>query len=133
VRAPRNGVLTAVEDFVGERPDLQLTVIPSFFGLGVVFHRQAPYAAELQTLLAPYASNPLLERLERNRVLHLASSHVQLSMAREAQERLQRLEALLERMLASRAFAAAELFLRVRQRGHPAFSRQEIRRLLERD
>jgi hypothetical protein len=34
-------------------------------------------------------------------------------------------------MLHSRAFAAAELFLRVRQLGKPIFSREEIRRLLE--
>jgi hypothetical protein len=129
---PRNGVLTAVEDFVAGNPSLTLSIVPSFFGLGVVFEQDATYADELRTLLAPWDRNPLIERLERNRVLHLASSHVQLALARDAQERRVRLEALLERMLVSRAFAAAEWFLRIRQGGRPAFSRQEIRRLLNR-
>ena len=69
----------------------------------------------------------MLERLERNRVLHLASSHVQLSMAADAKEKLARAEKLLQKMLDSRAFSAAELFLRVRQRGRPVFSKEEIR------
>ncbi len=129
---PRNGVLTAIEDFVATRGDLRLAIVPAFFGLGVLWRGEASYSAELARLLEPWDRNPLLERLERNRVLHLASSHVQLSLAREAQERLERQQALFERMLASRAFWAAELFLRVRQRGEPAFSRQAIRRVLAR-
>jgi hypothetical protein len=36
-------------------------------------------------------------------------------------------------MLQSRAFHAAELWLRLRQRGKPDFSREEIRRLLPQD
>jgi hypothetical protein len=127
---PRNGVLTAVEDFVADRGDLRLAVVPAFFGLGVVWRRDAPYAAELAQILEPWDRNPLLARLERNRVLHLASSHVQLRLATESQERQQRQRELLERMLASRAFWAAELFLRVRQRGKPVFSREDIRRVL---
>jgi Methyltransferase domain len=127
---PRNGVLTAIEDFVSAHPELRLAVVPAFFGLGVVWRRDAPCAAELEHALEPWDRNAWLERLERNRVLHLASSHVQLRMATEAQERLVRQQELLERMLASRAFSAAELFLRFRQRGKPAFSRQQIRNVL---
>jgi hypothetical protein len=127
---PRNGVLTAAEDFLGGRPDLRLAIVPAFFGRGVLWRRDAPYAADLERLLAPWDGNPLLARLERNRVLHLASSHVQLSMATDAQDKVARLEGLLSKMLTSRAFSAAELFLRVRQRGRPAFSKQEIRDLL---
>jgi hypothetical protein len=36
-------------------------------------------------------------------------------------------------MLASRVFAAAELVLRIRQRGKPAFSKREIREALTRE
>jgi hypothetical protein len=127
---PRNGVLTAVEDFVAGREDLRLLVASSFFGIGVVFPRSAPYADSLSEVLAPYADNPLVARLERNRVLHLASSHVQLRLADAAHERLRRQDELLQKMLDSRAFAAAELFLRIRQRGHPIFSRSAIRRVM---
>src|SRR5207248_143070 len=39
---PRNGVLTAVEDFVAGQEGLQLAVVTVFFGLGVVWRAQAP-------------------------------------------------------------------------------------------
>src|SRR5205807_4228406 len=81
---PRNGVLTAIEDFVAGRDDLRLAVVPAFFGLGVVWRRGAPYAPALAKILDPWDRNPLLGRLEHNRVLHLASSHVQLRAATEA-------------------------------------------------
>ena len=129
---PRNGVLTAVEDFLTARQDLRLAVIPAFFGLGVLWPEAAPYASALARVLEPWDRNPLLARLERNRVLHLASSQVQLNLATTAQEQLRRQEALLARMLASRAFAAAELYLRLRQRGKPVFSRAAIREVLHR-
>jgi Methyltransferase domain len=128
---PHNGVLTAVEDFIAERPDLELAIIPTFFGIGVVLHRGAPYASALAKLLEPWDGNPIIERLERNRVLHLASSQVHLHRAAEAHDRLRRVERMLERMLSSRAFWAAELYLRLRQRGKPQFSRAEVRELLE--
>src|SRR5919197_862306 len=41
---PRNGVLTAVEDFVADREGLSLAVIPVFFGIGVVWSADAPWA-----------------------------------------------------------------------------------------
>jgi Methyltransferase domain len=129
---PRNGVLTAIEDFLVGHSELQLAIVPTFFGLGVVWDREAPHAQELFELLEPWDRNPLIARLERNRVLQLSSSQVQLKLATEAQERLNRIEQLLHRMLMSRAFSAAELFLRVRQRGKPVFSKAEIRELLAR-
>jgi hypothetical protein len=130
---PGNGVLTAIEDCLAGREDVRLMVVPSFFGLGVAFERSASYAGELEQILAPYDGNPLLMRLERNRVLHLASSHVQLRLADAAQERLRRQQELMEKMLHSRAFAAAELFLRMRQRGNPIFSREAIRAVMAAD
>lgn len=127
---PRNGVLTAVEDFVAEHAQLRLAVVPAFFGLGVVWDRDRPYAERLEQLLGPLDRNPLLERLERNRVLHLASSQVQLHYAQRMREQVGKQRGLLQAMLDSRAFAAAELFLRIRQRGQPAFSRRRVRELM---
>jgi hypothetical protein len=65
---PRNGVLTAVEDFLSERPDLSYAHVPAVFGLGVIWSSSAPYADEVARVLAPWDRNPLLERLEQNRL-----------------------------------------------------------------
>jgi hypothetical protein len=64
----RNGVRTAVEDFVAGREDLQFVHVPSIFGVGFVYSRSAPHAGAVAALLDPLDGNPLLERLERNRV-----------------------------------------------------------------
>jgi hypothetical protein len=130
---PRNGVLTAIEDFVGGRDDLRLAVVPTFFGLGVLWRLDAAYADALAELLDPWDRNPILERLERNRVLHLASSQVQLNLAVKAEKKAARLEPILHKLLESRAFALAEQYTRLRERGEPAFSREEIRRALASD
>ena len=71
---PRNGVLTAVEDFFRERPELRFALVPVFFGLGILWHPNAPGAASLAKWLAPWDHDPVLARLEANRVYHLASS-----------------------------------------------------------
>ncbi|HEX2047724.1 MAG TPA: class I SAM-dependent methyltransferase [Acidimicrobiales bacterium] len=65
---PANGVRTAVEDFVATRPHLALGVVPSVFGLGVLYEASSPYADRLAAILSTYADNPMLERLERNRI-----------------------------------------------------------------
>jgi hypothetical protein len=126
----RNGVLTAVEDFVAERDDLRLAIVPAFFGLGVLWHLDAPWGGAVAELLEPWDRNPLLERLEANRVLHLASLHVQLDRASTFKQRNDRQEPLLRRMLDSRAFSVAERLSRLRQRGEPAFSREDVERAL---
>jgi len=64
----RNGVRTAVEDFVAGRDGLRFVTVPAVFGVGVVYPESAPYAGALATLLDPLDGSPLLERLERNRV-----------------------------------------------------------------
>jgi len=127
----RNGVATAVEDFVAGREDLRYAVVPCFFGLGVIWPVAAPYAGALERLLGPYDRNPLLTRLEANRVLHLASSHVQLNDAGRWHQRSLRQEAVLRKMLESKAFALAERLSRLRQGGEPIFSREEIRAALD--
>jgi cephalosporin hydroxylase len=72
---PRNGVLTAVEDFLKRRGGLRLAVLPPFFGFGVVWHRDAPFARAVEDAVQSWDRNPVLERLEANRVLHLATAH----------------------------------------------------------
>ncbi len=131
----RNGVLTAVEDFVARQDDLRLAVVPAFFGLGIVWRREAPWAAALAEILDPWDRNPLLERVEANRALHLASSHVQMAQANKAQARVAQQEAVLRRLLDSSAFAVAERLSRLRQRAgiakdHSTVSKDDVRRVL---
>jgi hypothetical protein len=126
---PRNGVLTAVEDFVNARAGLRLAVVPAFFGLGVVWELHAPWAAGLAAVVDPWDRNPLLERLEANRALHLAHSF-------HAHQRAARQEAVLRRLLESRAFSVAERLSRLRRRAGVAtdtsvVSKDEIRRALD--
>lgn len=64
---PANGVLTAVEDFLVSRPNLELHLVAPVFGLGVIFDRAAPWANKARELLAPFADSAFLTRLERNR------------------------------------------------------------------
>jgi hypothetical protein len=132
----RNGVLTAIEDFIDEREGLVLGVVPAFFGFGVVWHRGAPYADALADLLAPYDRNPLLERLEANRSLHLASSHYHLTELNALRARVAKQEALLRRMLESSAFSLAERLSKLRLRvgigvNQAALSKEDVRRALD--
>jgi Methyltransferase domain len=127
---PRNGVLTAAEDFAAAHEQLHLAVVPTFFGVGVIWDRSSPHADALTQVVGPWDRNPLLERLERNRVLHLASSQRQLRRAQDANERVQKRDQLLERMLNSRVFRAAEMILRLRH-SDPAFSHEEIREVMD--
>lgn len=69
---PRNGVLTAVEDFMDELRDDGRTFawahVPAVFGLGILFDADAPWAPELAARVAHLHDNPLLRRLEENRL-----------------------------------------------------------------
>ena len=126
---PRNGVLTAAEDFAAEHEQLHLAVVPAFFGLGVIWDTSSPHVEALRQVVGAWDRNPVLGRLERNRVLHLASSQRQLRRAQDANERIQRRDQLLDRMLHSRVFWAAEMFLRTRH-SDPVFSREKIREVM---
>jgi hypothetical protein len=135
---PGNGVLTAVEDFVAARDGLRLVVVPSFFGFGVVWDTSAPWSEELARLLGPWDRNPLLERLEANRVHHLAQAHERLVELWRLRRRQSRQETLLQRLLESSAFRVAERLSRLRVRAGIApaqsvISRDEVRRALEDD
>jgi hypothetical protein len=110
----RNGVLTAIEDFVGERDRVRLVVVPAFFGLGAAWHLDKPWAADVARILDPLDRNPLLERLEANRVDHLARGHATLVELWALRDRLARQEAVLRRLLDSSAFSVAERMSRLR-------------------
>jgi len=65
---PANGVRTAVEDFLATRPNLALAVVPAVFGLGILYAASSPYADRLAAIVSTYTENPMLERLEANRI-----------------------------------------------------------------
>jgi hypothetical protein len=72
---PRNGVLTALEGYLDRRVDLRVVTLPMFFGLAVVWPADAPWAQGVARFLEPWDRHPVLERLEANRVYHLALGH----------------------------------------------------------
>jgi Methyltransferase domain len=120
---PQNGVLTALEDFLAGREDLRVAILPLFFGVGFVWPASAPWSERVGGVLEPLASNPVVERLEGNRVYHIAFGHQLYTQilalhARvdelEAQNQLQRQE--LARIAGSRAFAIAQRLSRLRPR-----------------
>jgi hypothetical protein len=66
---PRNGVLTAIEDFKAESArDLVFAEVPAVFGLGILFDQDAPWSEALGRGVLPYHKHPLLASLERNRL-----------------------------------------------------------------
>lgn len=69
---PRNGVLTAIEDFLGDLAadgrELGFAEVPAVFGLGVLFDLNAPWSAAVAEALVPYHQNQLLATLEKNRL-----------------------------------------------------------------
>jgi hypothetical protein len=69
---PRNGVLTAIEDFIAEaQTDERLLLyaeIPAVFGLGVLFDASAEWAEDVAGFLLPYHQNDLIASLETNRL-----------------------------------------------------------------
>jgi hypothetical protein len=128
---PRNGVLTAIEDFLKGRDDLQFAIVPAFFGLGVIWPDSAPYSDDLEQLLARWDRDPVIGRLEENRVLHLSAWNREGARLSWCNERSRSMEAVLRKLLESRTFAIAVALSRLRQGGQPAFSKEEIRRALE--
>jgi Methyltransferase domain len=125
---PGNGVLTAIEDFAAGRDRVRLAVVPVFFGLGVLWHLDAPWSDAVAAILDPWDRNPLLERLEENRIFQIAQAF-------SATSRLESREALLRRIEGSSAFAVAERLSRLRVRlgiasAASALSKEEIRRVL---
>jgi hypothetical protein len=132
---PRNGVLTAVEDFVASSEGLRLAVVPAFFGLGAVWSEEAQWAESIAQVLGPWDRSPLLEHLEANRIHQLAQAHSWRVKLWGAQERQARYEGVLRRLLDSSAFALADRLSRLRVRvgiaaDISAVSKDEVRRAL---
>lgn len=66
---PRNGVLTAVEDFMSEAGrELAFAQIPAVFGLGILFDHSTPWSEALGRFVLPWHRNSLLASLEQNRL-----------------------------------------------------------------
>jgi hypothetical protein len=127
---PRNGVMTAIEDFMAEQDGLRLAVIPIFFGCGLLWPESAAWSDAVAEIVDPWDRNPILERVEKTRVTQLVQRH---SREQEIDERFvytRKLEAAVRRILDSSAFAAAEWLSKLRRGGKPAFSRQELSELL---
>ena len=68
----RNGVLTAVEDYIdavrAEGRGIAFARIPAVFGLGILFGTDAAWAPALSELVIPWHENQLVARLEENRL-----------------------------------------------------------------
>jgi Methyltransferase domain len=127
---PGNGVLTAIEDFVSGHKGLRLATVPAFFGLGVVWHESAPWADVVAEIVGRWNRDPLIERLEANRVVQVAERWANARRLEVERRHRREQEALLRAMLGSSAFALAERLSRLRQRGDPVFSREQVRRIL---
>jgi hypothetical protein len=107
-----------------------IAIVPAFFGLAVIWPRSAAWADAVGELLAPWDRNDVLDRLESNRVLHLASRELEAARAAWCQERNAQKDAFLRKLLDSRTFSVAVWLSRLRQGGEPAFSKGEVRELL---
>lgn len=127
---PRNGVLTAIDDFIGDREELRLAVVPAFFGLGILWHRKAPWAERVEAAVTPWDRNPILERLEDNRVRQMVERYRMTRRLGLFADRSEQAAGVLRTMLGSSVFALAERVSRVRQRGEPLFSRERVREAL---
>ena len=127
---PGNGTMTAIEDFMAAEPGLRLAVVPAFFGFGIIWHEEAPWAGGVATVVSPFDRNPMLERLESNRVEHLVAGQARARELEALKERASRQEAVLRKLVDSSAFALAEKASALRQRGKPLFSRDEVRAAL---
>jgi hypothetical protein len=132
---PGNGVLTAVEDFVAERPHLRLAIAAPFFGLGVLWDERAEWASGVAATVAPWDRNPLLERMESKRVFHLVAEfgNLQRVDALRTADYVHRYRLIgrLLPLLGSRAFALAEWISTIKQGGQPNVSRADLAALVD--
>jgi hypothetical protein len=127
---PGNGILTAIEDFTAEREQLVFASVPAFFGIGFAWDRRAPWASAVAEVLAPWDRNPVLERLEANRLRQMSERYRITKLLDDLEARSEARDELLRTMLGSRALALAERASGVVRRGRPAFSRAQIRAAL---
>ena len=128
---PRNGTVTAIEDFLATREELRFVIVPAFFGFGVIWDESAPWSADVASILDPFDRNPVLARLEQNRVEHMVAGHARGVLLSRSEERRAQQELVLRKLLGSRAFAIMERISSLNQRGKgPVVSREEVRQAL---
>lgn len=114
---PANGVLTAVEDLLAARDDLELRRVPCVFGFGAVYAADARHADAIRSILDPFHECELLARLEENR-LALYLELIARDRAHGPADRAQReLVAGLERELEAERAKTARLRLELAQPG----------------
>lgn len=66
---PRNGVLTAVEDFVkSTKSQYYWVFIPAFLGLGALIHASHPLIANIVEFYQPYHNNAFMAQMENDRI-----------------------------------------------------------------
>lgn len=74
---PKNGVLTAVEDFLKATTTKYLWFhIPAILGLGILINEAHPLAQIIAEFYQPFNNNPLIELIERDRVSHYLAAVV---------------------------------------------------------
>ncbi len=64
---PKNGVLTAIEDFLAANEQYSFRHIDAVFGLGVLYRRGGDFAPAVESVFNRY-DTALLRRMERNRL-----------------------------------------------------------------
>jgi hypothetical protein len=126
---PGNGVLTAVEDFVEGHEGVRLAVVPAFFGLGVLWHGERPWSADLARVVERLDGDPLLRRLEENRVMRQVQWARCVRARGSEEQKMRGQEALLRALLQSRSFAWVERLSGIRG-GRSPLSRERIRGVL---
>src|SRR5262249_47747455 len=119
---PRNGVMPALADFMGEHEGLRLAVIPIFFGCGLLWSEDTPWSDEVAEIVEQWDRNPILKRVETARITQLVQRHSREQEIDERFDHTMKLEEAVRRILASRAFAALESLSRLRRGGTPACS-----------
>lgn len=128
---PGNGTLTALDDFLAEHEGLRFAILPAFFGFGAMWSQEAPWAGAVEAVIGPFDRNPVLERLERNRVEHVVAGQARARELEALRGRQARLEDLLRRIEGSSTFKIAERLSALRHFGKPVFSREELRDALD--
>jgi hypothetical protein len=107
---PRNGVLTAVEDFLAEREGFAFHVIPAVFGGGLLCSADQPWSARVAEIAAA-AGGPLVERLEENRLALFVAFLDRVDEAQRLAESHRRTLAVLEQQIESLSADRARLRL----------------------
>ena len=131
---PRNGVLTALEDFLAAREGLRLAIVPAFYGVGVAWPAAAEWADDLARVLEPFDRNPWLERLEQHRVYNLArfyneSMILQAEIARLRAVNQHKTE-MLEQLGDSRAFKLGDRLSHLRPGSNGTSWREQLEALI---